>query len=235
MIDNKNILAVIPARSGSKGVPGKNKRLLDGKPLFEHSVIEAKKSNYIDKLVVSTDDEEIINYCIKQDYDYIRRPEDLAQDGSSVVDALIHAHNNVKEFTPDIIVMLQPTTPFRKVKDIDRAIKTIIFEDCDSVVSVHEAPNHLNPHWVRKIKDGRLIPYLEEDDDNPHIMRQDLPSVYWRNGQIYIIKSKVLLEKKDLYGEVCMPYIMKKGYNVNIDEETDFLLAEKIVEEGLND
>lgn len=235
MISNKKILAIIPARGGSKGVPRKNIRNLGDKPLIAHSILEAKKSKYIDLLAVSTEDEEISRVSKEYGCKVIPRPQELAGDSAPISKGLIDAVEQAKKegFETDIIILLQPTTPFRKVEDIDKAIELFDKEQADSVVSVCEAPNKFNPHWVRKIKDGLLEPYLEEDKAHPHLMRQELPKVYWRNGQIYIVKKDILFSTQNLYGKTCVPYIMPRGNHVNIDEENDFLLAELLIEKGI--
>ena len=236
MKENKiNIIGIIPARGGSKGVPRKNIRLLNGKPLIYYSMKEAKKSTLFDRIIVSTEDEEVAEIAEKYDVEVIIRPEELATDDSPVMLTLQHVVTYLKEtedYDTDIIVMLQSTTPFRKAIDIDNAIRLLIETDADSVVSVCEAPHTCNPHWVRKIVDGKLRPYTDREADL-HPMRQELPKVYWRNGQIYAVKKDVLFDTGTLYGEDCRPYIMPRKYYVNIDEELDFLLAELLIEKGL--
>lgn len=232
--DEINIIGVIPARGGSKGVPRKNIRLLNGKPLIYYSIKEAKKSKFLDRIIVSTEDDEIAEIVKKFDAEVIIRPNELATDESPVMLTLEQVVTYLKEkedYDTDIIVMLQPTTPFRKATNIDNAIKLLIETDADSVVSVCEAPHTCNPHWVRKIVNGKLHPYLDQEKDL-HPLRQDLPKVYWRNGQIYAVKKDVLFETGTLYGNNCRPYIMPRKYHVNIDDELDFMLAELLIKEG---
>ncbi len=233
--DRKNILGIIPARGGSKGVPRKNIRLLHGIPLIAYSISEAKKSRYLNRVVVSTEDAEIAEVAQKWGADIVLRPDDLAADDSPVLLALkqVVLHLSEKEgYDADIVVMLQPTTPFRRAPDIDNAVELLLKTNADSVISVCEAPHTCNPHWVRKIVDGRLRPYTDRDEDL-HPMRQDLPKVYWRNGQIYAMKRSVLFDKDSLYGDDCRPYIMPRNFHINIDEELDLLLAGLIIEKGL--
>lgn len=233
---NKKILAIIPARGGSKGIPKKNIKPLDGKPLLYYSIREAKKSKWINRLVVSTEDPEIKKVAEEFGAEVIDRPLELSQDTSTTPDTLIHVINYFKakeNYSPDIVILLQATTPLRKSQDIDKAIELFVKKSPDSVVSVCEAPAKMNPHWVRKIEHGLLKPYLKEDEDRPHLMRQELPKVYWRNGMIYIVKTEILLKTKNLYGDICIPYIMEPRYRINIDEPTDFMLVELLIEKGI--
>ena len=229
------VLAIIPVRGGSKGVPRKNIKLLDGRPLIYYTIREAKKSRCVDRVVVSTEDNEIKKTAIELGAEVIDRPIELAQDTSTTPETLIHSINFLKEkegYVPDTVVLLQATTPLRKVKDIDAAIELFLNKNPDSVVSVCEAPGKMNPHWVRKIEEGQLKPYLKEDEENPHLMRQELPKVYWRNGMIYIVKTEVLLKTKNLYGSVCLPYVMDTKFRINIDEPMDFILIETLIDRG---
>ncbi len=233
---NKKILAVIPVRGGSKGVPRKNIKILDGKPLLYYSIREGKKSKYIDRLVVSTEDQEIKKVAEEFGAEVIDRPEELASDTATTPDTLINVLKQLKQkddYKPYAVLLLQATTPLRTFRDIDKAIELFLNEDSDSVVSVCEAPAKMNPHWVRKIENGLLKPYLKEDEKNPHAMRQDLPKVFWRNGMIYIIKTSVLIKTRNMYGEKCIPYIMEPRYRINIDEPTDFMFLEMLIQKGL--
>lgn len=232
MLNDKKILAIIPARGGSKTIPKKNIRLLNGKPLISYSIEQAKKSNYIDKLIVSTDDEEIKNIAEEYGAEVQLRPDELAQDDSPTLPVLQYVVKKLEKegFKSDIIVLLQPTSPFRVEGEVDRAIEKIEKEEsADSLISVSKVPDHFSPFWVKKIEDNKILPYLEGDkieDDKKFTRKQDLPKLYWKNGGIYVIKYKTLIEKDSLFGEICIPHISEAKHIVNIDSESDFTQAE---------
>ena len=162
----------------------------------------------------------------------VKRPDELATDHAASPPCVIDAVKQLQEkngFETDVSVLMQPTTPFRRVDTIDKCVEVLEKEGADSVVSVTKAPHFVNPHWVRKIENGYLKPYLDVKD---FTRRQDLPDVYWRNGQIYCTRRKVLFETKDFYGEKCIPYIMDDIYQVNIDATVDFRFAEYLLEAG---
>ena len=220
------VVGVILARGGSKGVPKKNIKSLAGIPLLAYSILEAKRSSRLSKLVVSSDDDEILSIAKQMSCETIIRPIEYATDKASSPSALIHAINEIERREigkVDTVVLLQPTTPFRKFSTIDECIDLHQREAADSVVSVMPAPHFVNPHWVRKIEGGYLKPYIDQND---FTRRQDLPKVYWRNGQVYVTKKEVLFKTNDLYGEKSLPYIMNDDYPVNIDNLIDFKFAE---------
>ena len=184
MYKGKKILALIPARGGSKGIKNKNIIDLCGKPLIDYSIVAAKKSKYIDDIVLSTDSE-IIAKVGKQCGAEVpfMRPESLAQDKSKSIDVVVHAIDTLKKQNReyDCVVFLQPTQPLRDENDIDGAIKTFYNNNRQSVVSVCEAPN--SPLLFRSIKDGKLEHLLSQ---NSSVRRQDMPKYYCVNGCIYI-------------------------------------------------
>jgi CMP-N,N'-diacetyllegionaminic acid synthase len=224
-----HVVGIILARGGSKGVPKKNIRSLAGVPLLAYSILEAKRSSKISKLVVSSDDDEILSIAKQLNCETIIRPDEFATDEASSPSALIHAINQIEKreiFEVDAVVLLQPTTPFRKFSTIDECIDLYKNQSADSVVSVMPAPHFVNPHWVRKIEDGYLKPYMNQND---YTRRQDLPKVYWRNGQVYVTKKEVLFKTNDLYGQKSLPFIMNDDYPVNIDNLIDFKFAEFLI------
>lgn len=227
MYKNKKILGVITARGGSKEVPKKNIRLLKDKPLIAYSILQAQKSKYIDKIIVSTDDKEIAEISKKHDAEVQMRPDELAQDKTPHLPVLQYAVKRLEEedYKADIIVLLQPTSPFRANGEIDRAIKKFMDNPkADSLMSVSGVPGHYNPLWVKKIKNNRLFPLK----DIPR--RQDLPKFYWKSGQIYIMKYDTLMKKNSLLGDFCMPHIIEAKEFVNIDSKFDFALAEFMID-----
>jgi N-acylneuraminate cytidylyltransferase/CMP-N,N'-diacetyllegionaminic acid synthase len=225
---NKSVLAIIPARGGSKGVKRKNLRDLGGKPLITWSIEEAKKSKYIDKLIVSTEDDDIAEVSKKYGADVIRRPSELATDTATTQDVIINCLEQLKksfDYVPKFILLLQCTCPFRKVKHIDEAIVKFLdsIETADSLISITEQDTP--PWWFRDIdKDGYIKNFLEYDK-NKFARRQDFPKVYKLNGAIYIIKIEKFLELKSFETEKTISYIMDEYSSVDIDNEIDYLFA----------
>lgn len=224
---NEKIVGIIPARGGSKRIPDKNIKDISGKPLIAYTIIEAKKSKYLDRLIVTTDDEKIakISRSYGADVPFIR-PKELAKDKSNVIDTLIHAVNYLEseeKYSPDIIVLLEPTSPLRTVEDVDSAIKKHLETNADSIVGVVKGDNR-HPLKAKIIKDNKLVDYLFEE--KKIIRSQDLPEVYFRNGAYYSVKKDVLMSMKTLYGKDTRPYIMSAEKSIDINEELDFKIAE---------
>ncbi len=223
------ILAIIPARGGSKGVPRKNIRLLVGKPLIAYSIEAALKSRYIDRVVVSTEDEEIAETARRWGAEVIRRPKKLARDDTPTIDVIIHVLDYLRKeekYIPDIVVLLQPTSPLRTREDIDNAIEHFLNnQDCLSLVSVTEFEHP--PWWALKIENGYLSPIFNEE--YIRMRRQDLPKAYKPNGAIFISTPKVLYEYKTFYTPKTIAYIMPPERSIDIDTEFDFLIAEFLI------
>lgn len=223
------ILGVIPARSGSKGVLKKNIKNLGGIPLIVHTINVAKKSN-INDLVVSTDSEEIADIAelngIKTKF---LRPIELSSDTSSSIDVIIHALNKMEQINNtqyDAVIMLQPTTPFRNVNDINNSIKILAKnKDADSVISVTNVDGN-HPARMKYIKNDILIdPAFCEKKENQN--RQELNDMFIRNGAIYLTKREVILNRS-FKGKKSYALIMSKNRSVNIDTPYDFEYAEYI-------
>jgi N-acylneuraminate cytidylyltransferase len=226
-----DILTIIPARGGSKGIPEKNTKLLAGKPLIAYSIEAAIKSEYINRVVVSTDDDEIAQISKKYGAEVIKRPSELAQDDSSTIDAVIHVLNTLENegYSADIVVLLQPTSPLRTQEDVDSAINLFIknMDKCDSLVSVCEFDH--SPYWSLKVEGDYLKPNFGEEYFK--MRRQDLPKLYMPNGSIFISKKKSLLNSKSFYNGNKIPYFMKTEESIDIDTIIDFKLAELILED----
>lgn len=233
MINNKRILAVIPARGGSKGVPRKNIKVLNGKPLIAYTIDEALRSKYIDKVIVSTEDEEIANISNKYGIKMLfLRPKELSQDNTPGIEPILHAVNWFRENGEDFdyVICLQCTSPFRKVHHIDQAIEKLTNEDADSIVSVCES--EVSPFWMKTIENGILKDFL---NDIPfYSRRQDVPSVYRLNGAIYIAKTEVLIKNKNWYTENTLAYVMDRNSSMDIDDMIDFKFAEFLMKEKDN-
>jgi N-acylneuraminate cytidylyltransferase/CMP-N,N'-diacetyllegionaminic acid synthase len=231
LINGRSVLAVIPARGGSKGIKDKNIRELAGKPLIAWTIEAAKKSKYIDRAIVSTDSPKIAEISRTWGAETpFNRPPKLATDRASTNDVILHClkwiHQNEHK-TYDYFVLLQPTSPLRNSAHIDDAVEKMIADrNADSLVSIVESKE--NPYWTKIIdKKGRLRPFLP--DREHHSRRQDLPKTYVLNGAIYISKSKTFMTNPDLFGGKCLPYIMDRESSVDIDDEDDFFYAEYLI------
>ena len=224
MIEKYKILAITLARGGSKRVPRKNIKNLYGKPLLQYTTDEVIKSKYIDKYIVSTDDNEIIQFCKNKNIDYHERPEIYAQDTSTSASAIQNVLDSNKDY--DIIVEIMCTNPLKNIDHIDDCIEKLINTNSDSVVSVVRIwDNH--PSRVKFIKNDLLENFYPEI---PESRRQDLtPEAYVRNGSIYAFWKTSFEKYNNRLGEKCSPYIMDEKYTINIDEPIDFELAELII------
>lgn len=223
MYQEKRILALIPARGGSKGIKDKNVIDLCGKPLIAYTINAAKGSQYIDEVIVSTDSEMIAgvarNYGARVPF---MRPEYLATDTATTLDVVMHALKfvNEKEKLFDILVLLQPTAPLRGTNDIDRAIEKFFFYNEKSLVSVSEVDD--NPLLIRTIdeNDG-LIPLMNRSST---CRRQDMPTYYRVNGCIYINSVEEINENTS-FNDNKVAYVMNKKNSVDIDEIKDLYMA----------
>lgn len=230
------ILAFIPARKGSERVPNKNIRLLDEKPLIAHTILAAKKSSFINRVVVSTDSEEIA--AISQEYGAevpFMRPSDIAQGNSTEMQFFEHALQWFLEnenYRPDLIVLLYPTSPFRQSKTIDQAI-TLIQKNpqADSLRSVRKCSEHPYKMWT--VEQERLCPFVKSEIPNLHTLSTQLfPTVYIQNASIYITKPSTILEKKSPTGDIIVPFIMDEIESVDINSPLDFEFAEMLLNKG---
>lgn len=226
-----NVLGIITARGGSKRIPRKNLRPLLGKPLVEHTIKAALDSKLLTRVILSTDDDEIMKVGRECGVEVpFRRPPELAGDTTPTVDVIIHAVEFMEKqgFFPDIIVILEPTSPLRQAEDIDNAIRKHIETDADSVVSVTQT-DHWHPVRAKKIEDDILHDYCLEEKEG--VRRQDLPPAYFRNGAFYSVKRDVLINEHRLYGRITRPYIMPAERSADINEEIDFKLVEILLTE----
>ena len=223
---NKTFLAIIPARGGSKRLPRKNILNLCGKPLIAWSIEAALKSKYISKVVASSDDEEILNISNIFGADIIKRPDELASDTATTFDAIKHTIDNFKKY--DYIVLLQPTSPLRNEKHIDEAIELLEEKQADAIVSVCEMDH--SPLWSNTLpKDGNMNNFLRDEVLNKR--SQDLEKYYRVNGAVYICKTDKLLENKSFFlKDNIFAYIMDRKSSIDIDEEIDFLFAQRVIE-----
>lgn len=226
------MIAIIPARGGSKGVPGKNIKLLNGKPLIYYTIIEALKSKHVTDVIVSTDSREIAS--ISESYGAncpFLRPDELATDHAKAIDNYIYTVERLnKEFKYNIseFVVLQPTSPLRTYIDIDGAIEQFYEQEADSVISVCELKHSI--HSVKRItKDGKLTFFSKSNIKHSNINRQDMPLAYVNNGAVFVLALALLKKNYSYYSDRTYPYIMPQHKSVDIDIQFDFELAEYLM------
>ena len=207
------IFGIIPARGGSKGVPRKNIREVGGKPLIAWTIEEARQSRHIDRLVVSSDDDEILAVAAQYGCETLKRPAELAQDDTSAYDVVAHALQHERSCTH--FVLLQPTSPLRTREDIDRCIEICLEQDAPACVSVCEAET--SPYWMYTIhEDGRLSPVLHSDSAL-FTRRQLAPAVYALNGAVYVARANWYLRSKTFVTDDTLSYVMPPERSIDID------------------
>ncbi|MBA7636689.1 N-acylneuraminate cytidylyltransferase [subsurface metagenome] len=219
------IIAIIPARGGSKGIPRKNVRLLCGKPLIAYAIEAALDSKYIDRVLVSTEDEEIAEIAREYGSEVIERPSELADDFSTTEPVLEHAVRYMEEtegYQPNVIVLLQPTSPLRNHQHIDEALEAFFTNKYDSLLSVCSSYAFL---W--KVDDKRLHPLNYDFQNRPR--RQDREPEYRENGAIYITKHDILMHRHNRLGGKIGLYIMPVEASWEIDTEFDLWLCEQLI------
>ena len=225
-----NILGIVPARSGSKGVPGKNIKPLCGEPLIVHTIRESIESNCFIDTLVTTDSEDIREIAIKNGAAApFLRPAELSHDTALATETIKHAvleYESIKKISIDVVVMLQPTTPTRKAKHIREALGLFSINDAESCMSVVKVDN-AHPFKMKRIVGEELIDFIETGLENPP--RQSLPPVYIVNGALYIVKRDVIVQQLSFKGKKCIPYVMKPDDSINIDSMIDFKIAELVL------
>lgn len=224
------VLGVIPARGGSKGISNKNLALLAGKPLLAYTCEQALAAKTLTRVIISSDDETIAA-CAKRfgiEVPFMR-PIELAQDETPMLEVLQHAVRMLEEsegYRPDILVLLQPTSPLRRAEHIDAAVRLLQESDADSVVSVVEVPHQFTPHSLLRLEEGCLVPYL----NGPQLLRrQEKPILYARNGPAVLAVRRRVLERQSLYGKISRPLVMPLEASVDIDGPSDLALAEALL------
>ncbi|AWE06399.1 acylneuraminate cytidylyltransferase [Lysinibacillus sp. 2017] len=218
------ILAIIPARGGSKGVPRKNIRNLAGKPLIAWTIEEAKKSKYIDRLILSSEDDEIIDVAKQYGCEVpFKRPLELAQDDTPGIEPVLHAIEQCPGY--DYVVLLQPTSPLRTGEDIDGCIETLLASDGDFCLSVTEPEK--SPYWMYTLDDDKMVPLLPQD--KLIVRRQDLPKVYALNGAVYVGKRSSLIEEQSFLTQNTLAFVMNQINSIDIDSELDLGYCEFLI------
>jgi N-acylneuraminate cytidylyltransferase len=224
MINKRKVLALITARAGSKGIPGKNIKLLAGRPLIVWTIAAARQSRYVDRLIISSDGTDIIRIAEEHGCEApFVRPAILAQVDSSSMGVIEHALANLSEHF-DYLLLLQPTSPFRTADDIDCFLDYCIENDADIAVSVSRLKKH--PMYMYHIENGRLVPFL--DNGNVQLRRQDMPPAYEHNGALYFARIDRLLRERSFNTTGTIPYITEGIINLDIDTPEDWDYAELI-------
>lgn len=226
MIDGERVLGIIPARGGSKGVPRKNLRPLAGKPLLAWSIEAGKRAACIDRLVLSSDDDEIMTVARQHGCEVpYRRPVHLAADSSPTIDVVL----DLLDFLPEsygYVVLLQPTSPLRSAADIDHAAATCSRLNAPACVSV--VPAERSPYWMYTVgADGTMTAVLPQP---PGTRRQDLPAIYTLNGAVYVARCDWLRQYRKFSGHGSVAYVMPPERSIDIDTDLDFVLAAAILE-----
>lgn len=229
MYADRTVLGVIPARAGSKGLPGKNIRLLAGKPLLAYTVEAARKSGVFDFLLVSTDGEEIARAAREAGAEVpFLRPPELATDTAKGIDVLHHAMQWLEERGRrfDLVMYLQPTSPLRSCEDIVGACCLLVERNADAVVSVCEAEHH--PWWTNTLPpDLCMKDFLSQEIIGRQ--RQELPVFYRLNGAIYLAQWGFVRHRDSWFGPRTYAYVMPRERSVDIDEEIDLRFAEALI------
>ena len=224
------VLGLIPARGGSKGVPRKNIRLLGGTPLIGHTIEVAKQAEHIDRIIVSTEDEEIANVARELGAEVpFMRPPALAQDDTPTLPVVQHAIETLtaKGERPDAVCVLQATFPFRTAADVDACIEKLRAKDADCVITVHRIPHRYNPHWIYVQNDDGTL-RLSTGESAPIPRRQSLPAAFRRSGSVYVTRSDVVMEGS-LYGERIVPHETPSEDTCDIDTLEDWKRAEELI------
>lgn len=229
-----NLLTIIPARGGSKGVPRKNVRLVGGKPLIAWSIEVAKSSSLVGYFCVSTDDDEIAKVAREYGAEVLPRPVEIAGDRTPMIEVIRHALKECEQQQKtkyDYFLLLQPTAPMRKKEDVEGALTMLAKSGADSVISVYQVED-AHPSRMYLVKDGHLEPFCQEPLG---ALRQDLTKVYHRNGAIYACTRRLIEDEGCLWGGRMVPYIMPKNRSANIDDMQDLAIADFLMRQTAHD
>ncbi len=221
------VLAIVPARGGSKGLARKNVRPFLGRPLIVHSIDAALGCPLVDLCVVSTEDAEIRSVALEGGARVIDRPPELATDGASSSDVVLHALDVLaaEGAVPDVVVLLQPTSPLRNAKHLTDCLDRFLASDAESSLSVTRVEHH--PYKNFCMENGELIPLFNAS--YLHMPRQDLPDVFRQNGAIYAVRRDSFLRTHSFYVPPAQPYPMSQNESVDIDTLMEFEFAERVM------
>lgn len=233
MIKGKTVVAVIPARAGSKSLPGKNIKKLRGKPLISYTIEAALRSKFIDRTIVSTDGKKIAEISKRCGAEVpFLRPAYLATDTAHTPPAIEHAVNYLEkneDYKADIVVILQPTTPLRRTEHIDLGIKKFLKAGTDTLVGVKEA---FPPWWLFKPQKGKVVPFIEykKGINAYNLERQQLPKIYQVNGALYVTKRNYLKRANSFINpRSCAYLLMNEESSLDVDTPLDFKIAEAVL------
>jgi CMP-N-acetylneuraminic acid synthetase len=230
------VLAIVPARGGSKGVPGKNLRPLAGRLLIEYALDAARQSGVVDRTILSTDSPEIADAGrrIGMDVPFLR-PVELSQDESPMLPVIQHAVHELgaRGWMPEIVVLLQPTSPLRRPGHVRGAVDLLRRSGADSVVTVVEVPKHLSPDYVMRIDNGVLRPFLAEGAGVTR--RQDARAAYSRDGTVYAFRRETLERHGSIYGADCRPLVIPAEQSLSIDTPGDWDQAERLLARDISE
>jgi YrbI family 3-deoxy-D-manno-octulosonate 8-phosphate phosphatase len=237
VVDRAKVLAVVPARGGSKSIPRKNIRPFAGHPLLAYSIAAGLQAHSVGRVLVSTDDAEIAEVARRQGADApFLRPAELAGDHTPDLPVFEHALNWLRReegYQPEIVVQLRPTSPVRPPDCVDRAVQILLdHAQADSVRGI--VPSGQNPYKMWRVSDdGRMVPLLPSDLQEPYNMpRQALPPTYWQTGHIDAIRTATILVKHSMSGKVILPLVLDSRYTVDIDTLRDWERAEALLMRG---
>ena len=226
------VLAIVPARSGSKGVPGKNVRPLAGRTLLDYTAQAARESGVVDRMVLSTDAEDVAEAGRRAGLEVpFLRPPALAEDGTAMLPVLLHALDALAQegWVPTFVLLLQPTSPLRRADHVRRALTQLRDSGADSVVTVVEVPKHFSPDYVMRIENGALRPFLPEGAAVTR--RQDARPAYSRDGTVYAFRRDTLHRHNSIYGPDCRPLVIDAAESLSIDTPRDWAEAERLLGE----
>jgi CMP-N,N'-diacetyllegionaminic acid synthase len=225
------VLAIVPARGGSKGLPGKNLLPLGGRSLIARAADAARQSGVVDRIILSTESAEIAEAGRRAGLEVpFVRPQEFSADDSPMLPVLRHAVETLiaAGWTPELIVLLQPTSPLRTPAHIRDAVTRLRASRADSVVSVVELPRHMSPDYVMRIDQGMLKPFLSGGERVTR--RQDARPAYVRDGTVYAFWRDTLLTQGGIYGERCLPLVIPAEESVTIDTAEDWAAAERLLQ-----
>jgi len=228
MIDARRVLAVVPARGGSKGIPRKNLRTLRGVSLVARALQTAQAAACVDHVVLSTDDEKIAEEARRIGIEVpFLRPAELAGDRATAIDTWRHAWLETERRLDerfDLSVLLEPTSPLRRAEDVDAALRLLVESGARSVASVSRTPGHYTPEKTLRIdSQGHVVPHVP--DALKHTSRQTIPAYYHRNGAVYAVTRQALVDEGSLMERDCLPLVIERDL-VNIDDPIDLEFAE---------
>jgi CMP-N,N'-diacetyllegionaminic acid synthase len=224
------ILALVPARGGSKGLPGKNLRPLAGRSLIEYAARVARESAIVDRAVLTTDAEDIAAEGRRVGLEVpFMRPAQLAQDDTPMLPVIEHAVAAIgaNGVVPEIVLLLQPTSPLRTPEHLRSAVRLLRESRADSVVSVVELSRHLSPDYVMRMEGEALVPFLP--DGARVTRRQDARRAYVRDGTVYAFWTRTLVEQGSIYGARCLPLVVNAAESITIDSPADWDEAERLL------